>query len=162
MKKILLLLLISLNISSFALAEDKSPFDKSPLALFNKAVERDDDLLLARSNLRCASLYQLLAELFKRDFPEGDFSSFSSAADDLLSVGAQINRNISMERGITEDKINEIDERTLGELQQYMSIYSNWLTENYTKQGEYFGSSVSAQNEIEECKLVVELIRSFQ
>lgn len=162
MKQGLVVFFLLISNPLYANIEDKSPFEKGPMELFSDGLEREEGLLLARSQLRCASLYRLLAELFKRDFPKGDFSNFDTASSELLALGAQINRNISKERGVPEEKMDEIDDRTLGELQQYLNIYTEWLTDNFATQGEYFGSSSTAKNEVEECKLVVELVRSFR
>jgi hypothetical protein len=155
MKKSIFVLTFSLLLilfSNLSRAEDKSPFERSVLELVELGMERDDMLLVGRGSIRCAGLYKLLFELFSRDFPNRDLSAYEDTYLKLRTLGFAINKNISANRGGEDEALKEAESRSFDEFNEYISIYTSWLTRNYSSQGEYFGSSISATQEIQDCK----------
>lgn len=159
--KMLLSMAIMFVVVTSASADDNNPYERSVIDLAELSIERVDPLFMGRACLRCAALNRMLLELFTRDFPKEDLSSYEDAATDLLTVGLVINRDVSRNRGIEGEALKAVDTRTLEETSQYVELYSQWMTENYDEQGEYFGSSPSFQLEIQQCNEIVSLVREI-
>lgn len=145
--------------SAHATNDDKSPFARGVFELASLGIERDDLTFSAKASLRCSAYLSVMYALFSRDFPNEDFSELENGSDKLLDTGYNFYKITYVERG---SDTSELNERILGELKDYVTIYSDWLIDNYNTQGEYFGSSPSAKKEFDECRSFAAMMANTQ
>jgi len=149
MKSFLVIFFLIFSTSAFS---NESPFDLGVVQLAEIGVEREDLLFLGRASGRCGSMNKIIYAISSRDAPNQDFSSLRAQSEDLTTAHLFINMKKSTDRGATKEELELIRSRAIAELEGYERIYIQWITDNFNKQGEYWGSSDSFQKEVADCR----------
>lgn len=124
-----------------------------PVALmFFGGMERHELSLISNSASRCGSLFTVASQILARDTNDTEVSeSLSALGNNLLLMSMMTNGALFKHRG-KELESNDLQQRSLRQLEVFTEIYVKRMTNNQASSGEMWSQDTLIKSDMDFCK----------
>jgi hypothetical protein len=143
-----LLITLAFLISPLVLAEEVSPFDKTPMELILKGSEEIEATYIASGFLRCGSLLTLIDTMMELSFGEPVFDNYPGKK--MSGLGYNVAVKLAKKRG-SKYTDQELMHSVANEQAGYDKIYMSRMQNNKLKSGDFFKEDAVLKAEMKEC-----------
>jgi len=141
--------------SAEVLAEEVSPFDKTPMELILKGSEEVEAAYVASGFLRCGSLLTLIDTMMELSFGEPVFDG--NPGKKMSGLGYNVSVKLASDRG-SKFTDQELMHSVANEQAGYDKIYITRMQNNKLTSGDFFKEDKVLMAEMKEC---LEIAKAF-